>query len=133
MNRDPITINGKEWLYDPATRTHRRAEDIERADGNTNMAAVPAAAAQRNRRDARNAKAKGCAISQRVDIEIRTFRVHSCDTEAVCIKHANDAIVSRGVISDDSAEEVASIKFFACEKVAEYEEEGHLITLRVCE
>ena len=133
MNRDPIIINGKEWVYDPSSRTHRRAEDVQRADGNTNMAAVSVAAPQRDRRDARNAKAKGCAISQRVDVEIRTYRVHSCDTEAVAIKHAIDAIVSRGVISDDSAAEVASIKFFACEKVAEYEEEGHLITLRVCE
>ena len=133
MNRAPIIINGKEWVYDSRTGTHRRAEDFERADRNTDLAAVPAAAPQRNRRDAPHETCKGVAISKRVDVEVRTYRVHTCDTEAVCIKHAIDAIVSRGVISDDSASEVASIKFFACEKVAEYKEEGHLITLRVCE
>jgi hypothetical protein len=97
------------------------------------MAAVPATAKQRAKRKTSVRRRKDCAISQRVDIEVHSFRVHTCDTEAVFIKHAIDAIVDRGVISDDSAKEVASVKYYAAEKADTREEEGHLITLRVAQ
>jgi hypothetical protein len=130
MNRDPIEINGRIWIYDASSRTHRPAETVD--NRSRNLAAVPVAAEQRVKRKARHATKKDCAISERVDIEVYTYRVHTCDTEAVFIKHAIDAIVDRGVIQDDSAAEVASIKFYAAEKVATYEEEGHRIVLRAC-
>jgi hypothetical protein len=133
MNRDPITINGKEWIYDARTRTHRPAEAVANgeATGNRNLAAVPAPAKQRAKRKKQVRRSEDCQISERVDIEVRTYRVHTCDTEAVFFKHALDAIVDRRVISDDTAEKVASIKFFAAEKVSAYEEEGHRIIIRV--
>lgn len=96
------------------------------------VASVPAPAEQRTKGKKQIRRSKDCAISERVDIEVRTYRVHPCDTEAVFFKHALDAIVERGVISDDSAKEVASIKYYACEKVRTYEEEGHLIKIIPC-
>jgi hypothetical protein len=131
---DPVNINGNWWHYDATTRTHRPAELItKRADRNQDMAAIPAAVKQRAKRKASTVSRKDCAISKRVDIEIRSFRVHTCDTEAVFVKHAIDAIVDRGVIANDSAKEVASIKFYAAEKADTRKEEGHLITLRVAQ
>jgi hypothetical protein len=139
----PIEICGKWFFWDARTRTHKPADSKPakpskqpskqpRAAGDRDLAPVPAPAQQRTKRKKQVRRGKDCAISQRVDIEVRTYRVHTCDTEAVFIKHALDAIVDRGVISDDSAAEVASIKFYAAEKVAAYEQEGHLITIRPC-
>jgi hypothetical protein len=131
---DPVNINGNWWHYDERTRTHRPAGLIaKRADRDQDMAAVPAPAKQRAKRKTSVRRRKDCAIGQRVDIEVRSFRVHTCDTEAVFIKHAIDAIVDRGVISDDSAKEVASVKYYAVEKADTRKEEGHLITLRVAQ
>jgi hypothetical protein len=133
----PIEICGKWFIWNAHTGRHQPAETSKPgrkpAERGSDLAPVPAAAQQRAKRKASRRARKDCAISERVDIEVRTFRVHTCDTEAVFIKHALDAIVDRGVISDDSAKEVASIKFFAAEKVSAYEEEGHLITIRVAQ
>jgi hypothetical protein len=138
----PIEICGKWFFWDARTRTHRPADSKSpgskpakqpRAKRDCDLAPVPAPAKQRAKRKKQVRRGKDCTISQRVDIEVRTYRVHTCDTEAVFFKHALDAIVDRGVISDDSAQEVASIKFYAAERVAAYEEEGHLITIRVAQ
>jgi hypothetical protein len=132
---EPVNINGRWWIYDAESRTHKPASGepvAARTKGSKDMAAVPASAEQRTKRKESVRRRKGCTISQRVDIEVRTYRVHTCDTEAVFFKHALDAIVERGVISDDSAKEVASIKYYAAEKVETYEEEGHLITIIPC-
>ena len=54
-------------------------------------------------------------------------------TDAVFAKHAIDAIVDRRVISQDTAQKVASVKYNACQEAASYSEEGHMITIRVAE
>jgi hypothetical protein len=133
----PIEICGKWYFWDAHTRRHKRAEDFpvnpartrKSEAGDRDLASVPVAPEQRTRRKKPLRRSEDCEISQRVDVEIHTFRVHSCDTDAVFIKHALDAIVDRRVISQDTAEKIASIKFLAAEKVATYEEEGHLVKI----
>jgi len=137
----PIEICGKWFIWDARTRRHRPAEERpakpartrKSEAGDRDLASVPVAPEQRTRRKKPLRRSQDCEISQRVDIEIHTYRVHSCDTDAVFIKHALDAIVDRRVISQDTAEKIASIKFLAAEKVATYEEEGHLIKIIAAE
>ena len=129
----PIEICGKWFIWNAHTGRHQPAEAAKPANRDPDLAPVPASAKQRAKRKKQVRRGEDCTISQRVDIEIRTYRVHTCDTEAVFFKHALDAIVDRRVISDDTAEKVASIKFFAAEKVSAYEEEGHMITIRVAQ
>lgn len=136
----PIEICGKWFIWNAHTGRHQPAEAVrpdrkpsKPTQGDTDLAPVPAPAKQRTKRKKQVRRSEDCEISQRVDIEVRTYRVHTCDTEAVFFKHALDAIVDRRVISNDTAEKVASIKFFAAEKVSAYEEEGHMITIRVAQ
>ena len=129
MNRDPIIICGKEFVYDPRTGTYKPAE----AKRDNDQAAIPATAAQRNKRNALPKAGKGCAISERVDIEIRSCRVHTADTDAQYFKPSLDGIVDRGVIANDSAKEVRSVRFWAAEKAADETQQGTVITIRVVE
>jgi len=133
----PIEICGKWFIWNAHTGRHQPAETNKPgrkpAERGSDLAPVLAPAKQRTKRKKQVRRGEDCQIGERVDIEVRTYRVHTCDTEAVFFKHALDAIVDRRVISDDTAEKVASIKFFAAEKVSAYEEEGHLITIRVAQ
>jgi hypothetical protein len=130
MNRDPITINGKEWIFDARTRTHRPAEAVGR---NNDRTAIPAAATQRAKRDAPTKACQGYAISERVDISVYSYRVRSCDTEGPSVKAALDGIVDCGVIKDDSAKEVRSVRFWAAEKAENISSQKTIIKIRVAE
>jgi hypothetical protein len=127
MNRDPVTICGKEFVYDPRTGTHKPADTKRDND----RAAIPASVAQRNKRNALPKAGKGCAISERVDIEIRSYRVHTADTDAQYFKPALDGIVDRGVIANDSAKEVRSVRFWAAEKAANESQQKTVIKIKI--
>jgi hypothetical protein len=127
MKRDPITINGKEWTYDARTRTHRPAEAARIDD----RASVSSAAAQRTKRDAPAKTREGYAFNQRVDVEVYTYRVRTCDTEGPSVKAALDGIVACGVIKDDSAKEVESVKFYAVRKAESKATQKTVIEIRV--
>ena len=129
MNRDPITINGKTWEWNARTRTHQPAE----AKRDNNRASVPTAAQQRAKRNAPTKTREGYAISSRVDIEVYSFRVHSCDTEGPSAKAAIDGIVDCGVIKDDSAKEVRSVRFWSAEKAEDFASQKTVIKIRVAE
>ena len=129
MNPPPFESNGKRWEYDTMTRTHRPVETPR----NNNRASVPTAAQQRAKRNAPTKTREGYAISSRVDIEVYSFRVHSCDTEGPSAKAAIDGIVDCGVIKDDSAKEVRSVRFWSAEKAEDFASQKTVIKIRVAE
>jgi hypothetical protein len=130
---DPIELNGKWWFYDARTRTHKPADGPKRAKRNRDRTAVSTAAAQRTERHASAKACQGYAISKRVSIEVYSFRVHSCDTEGPSVKAALDGIVNCGVIKDDSAKEIESVKFYASQQVESEAEQKTRIVITVVE
>jgi hypothetical protein len=131
---DPIELNGKWWFYDARTRTHKPADgQPKRAKRDRDRTAVPATVAQRDKRNALSKARQGCAISSRVDIEIYSYRVHTADTDAPYLKPSLDGIVDCGVIADDSAKEVRSVRFWAAEKAESEAEQKTRIVIRVVE
>jgi hypothetical protein len=129
MNREPFESNGKRWEYDAETRTHRPVDTPR----NNNRASVPSAAPQRAKRNAPIKTREGYAISERVDIEVYSYRVNTCDTEGPSVKAALDRIVDCRVIKDDSAKEVRSVRFWSAEKAEDFASQKTVIKIRVVE
>jgi hypothetical protein len=129
-NRDPIEINGRIWEYDATTSTHR---PVNRADRNNDRASVSATVKQRTKRNALSKASKGSTISSRVDIEIYSYRVHTADTDAPYLKPCLDGIVDSGLIANDSAKEVRSVRFWAAEKAETISSQKTIIKIRVVE
>jgi hypothetical protein len=101
MNRDPIEINGRIWIYDASSRTHRPAEavnhnhdpgevaDVESTFGNESFSA-----------------GEGPAFVARVSIEIISYRVRLADPSGISEKAAIDGLVNCGILADDSLREI---------------------------
>jgi hypothetical protein len=105
VNRDPITINGKEWIFDARTRTHRPAEAVDNHNdpGETSDVELPASCQSL-------AASKGAAFVAQVDITIVHYRSRLADPDGISIKAAIDGLVMCGILKDDSAKEVREIR-----------------------
>jgi hypothetical protein len=106
VNRDPITICGKEFVYDSRTRTHRPAEavDYDNDSGKASDVELPA-----SRQSV--AACKGAAFDSRVDIEIVSYRSRLADADGISAKAAIDGLVAAGILRDDSAKEVSEVRY----------------------
>jgi len=125
MNREPVTINGKTWIYDPKTKTHRPADRV--ADGGS---AVPAANVEPSPRNAPAAEKQALPFDSPVCIEILSYRCRLCDTDNVSGKAAIDGTVNCGILRDDSTKEVSEVRYRQ-EKVQSIgQEETYLIFTR---
>jgi hypothetical protein len=105
MNRDPITINGKEWIYDARTRTHRPAEAVDHHNDSGKAADV-----ERNPSNEPVAKGKAAAFDTPVGVRIVSYRSRLADPDNISGKAAVDGCVHCGILRDDSAKEIASYR-----------------------
>ena len=105
-NRDPITINGKEWEYDARTRTHRPKAKAasDNAAGQTANVELP------TRRESVGA-GKGAAFNSRVDITIVSYRVRLADADGISGKAAIDGLVNFGILADDTTKEIREVRY----------------------
>jgi len=106
VNRDPITICGKEFVYDSRTGTHRPAEAVD-YDNDSGQAADMELPASRQS----VAACKGAAFDSRVDIEIVSYRSRLADADGISAKAAIDGLVAAGILRDDSAKEVSEVRY----------------------
>ena len=106
MNRDPITINGKEWLYDPRTRTHRPAEAVDNNNDSGQVADVELPTSRES-----VAAGKGATPFARASIEIVSYRVRLADADGISAKAAIDGLVMCGILKDDTTKEVSEVRY----------------------
>ena len=106
MNRDPITICGKEFVYDSRTGTHRPAEAVNHDHDSGKVADVELPTSCQS-----VAAGKGAAFGSRVDIEIVSYRLRLADADGISGKAAIDGIVAAGILRDDSAKEVREVRY----------------------
>jgi hypothetical protein len=126
MNRDPITINGKEWLYDPRTRTHRPADAVAN-DHNSGQAAdveLPASGQSVQ-------TCQGAAFGSRVDIEIVSYRSRLADADGISGKAAIDGLVAAGILRDDSAKEVREVRYRQIKVQNETDEKTEIVITEI--
>ena len=69
------------------------------------------------------------SFDSRVGITVLAYRCRLIDTDGLAAKAAIDAIVACGVIRDDSAREVAWVRYEACVKVKDPDEEKTVIII----
>jgi hypothetical protein len=106
MNRDPITINGKDWIFDARTRTHRPAEAVANDYDSGQAADVELSVSGQSVQTC-----QGAAFDSRVDIEIVSYRSRLADADGISGKAAIDGLVAAGILRDDSAKEVREVRY----------------------
>jgi len=106
MNRDSITICGKEFVYDSRTGTHRPAEAV-----NHNRTADLPADVEPRPGDESVGEKSALPFNTPVRIEIISHRSRLCDTDGVSHKACIDGLVHCGVLRDDSPAEVAEVSY----------------------
>jgi hypothetical protein len=106
MNRDPITICGKEFVYDSRTGTHRPSEAVDN-DNDSGQAADVELPASREP----VAAGKGAAFDSRVSVEIVSYRVRLADADGISAKAAIDGLVMCGILADDTTKEISEVRY----------------------
>jgi Holliday junction resolvase RusA-like endonuclease len=105
MNRDPITICGKEFVYDPRTGTHKPAEAV-----NYDNAAGQAANVEPDTTAKPLGKRAATQFDTPVSIRIVSYRSRLADPDNISGKAAIDGCVHCNILRDDTANEVASYR-----------------------
>jgi len=126
MNRDPITINGKEWVYDSRTGTHRRAEAV-----NYNNDSGQAADVELPASGGRARKDESTAPFTRASIEVVSYRTRLADADGISAKAAIDGIVMCGILRDDSPKEVSEVRYRQVKVKNESEEKTEIVITEV--
>jgi hypothetical protein len=126
MNRDPITINGKEWIFDARTRTHRPAEAVD-YDNDSGQAADVELPASRQP----VAAGKGAAFNSRVSIEIVSYRVRLADADGISAKAAIDGLVMCGILADDTTKEISEVRYRQVKVKNEADEKTEIVITEV--
>jgi len=126
MNRDPIEINGKVWIYDASSRTHRPAEAVDH-NYNSGQAADMELPAGRKR----SRKDEGSAPFARVSIEIVSYRSRFADADGISAKAAIDGVVAAGILRDDSAKEISEVRYRQVRVQNEADEKTEIVITEV--
>lgn len=126
MSRNPITINGKQYVYDETSRTHRRIEDIAKEAGDCAASAAPDM--ERPARHESVQAEQGLPFNTPVSITIISHRVRLCDPDNVSAKACIDGLVHCGILRDDSPKEVSEVRYRQI-KVKNREEEKTVIEI----
>lgn len=124
-DRDPFTINGRTWVYDPSSRTHKPA-GIAPAAGD--HAPGSAANVEPASGDGALAEKKGARFDTPVSITIISHRVRLTDADNCSAKAAIDGLVHCGILRDDSPKEVTEVSYRQV-KVKNREEEKAVIEI----
>jgi hypothetical protein len=126
VNRDPITICGKEFVYDSRTGTHRPAEAVDNDNDSGQVADVELPASSEP-----VAACKGAAFDSRVDIEIVSYRSRLADADGISAKAAIDGLVAAGILRDDSAKEVSEVRYRQVKVKNEADEKTEIVITEV--
>jgi hypothetical protein len=126
MNRDPITICGKEFVYDARTRTHRPAEAVDNHNDSGQAADVELPASRQS-----VAACKGAAFDSRVDIEIVSYRSRLADADGISAKAAIDGLVMCGILADDTTKEVSEVRYRQVKVKNEADEKTEIVITEV--
>jgi len=126
MNRDPITINGKEWIYDARTRTHRPAEAVANNNDSGQAADVELPAGGQSVQ-----ASQGAAPNTRNDIEIVSYRSRLADADGISAKAAIDGCVAAGILRDDSAKYVREVRYRQVKVQNETDEKTEIVITEV--
>jgi hypothetical protein len=126
MNRDPIEINGRMWLYDPSSRTHRRAEAVDHNNDSGQAADVELPTSC-----GRAGKDESSAPFARASIEIVSYRTRLADADGISAKAAIDGIVMCGILRDDSPKEVSEVRYRQVKVKNESEEKTEIVITEV--
>jgi hypothetical protein len=126
MNRDPIEINGRIWIYDPSSRTHRPAEAVD-YDNDSGQAADMELPASRQS----VAACKGAAFDSRVSVEIVSYRVRLADADGISAKAAIDGLVMCGILADDTTKEISEVRYRQVKVKNEADEKTEIVITEV--
>jgi len=126
VNRDPIEINGRIWIYDASSRTHRPAEAVDNNNNPGQTADVELPAGRK-----RSRKNEGAAFTSRVSIEIVSYRSRFADADGISAKAAIDGIVAAGVLRDDSAKEISEVRYRQVRVQSEADEKTEIVITEV--
>jgi hypothetical protein len=126
VNRDPITICGKEFVYDARTGTHRPAEAVDNDNDSGQAADVELPTSSEP-----VAAGKGAAFDSRVDIEIVSYRLRLADSDGISAKAAIDGLVAAGILRDDSAKEVSEVRYRQVKVKNEADEKTEIVITEV--
>jgi hypothetical protein len=126
VNRDPITICGKEFVYDSRTRTHRPAEAVDN-DNDSGQAADMELPASRQS----VAACKGAAFDSRVSITIVSYRSRLADADGISAKAAIDGLVMCGILADDTTKEISEVRYRQVKVKNEADEKTEIVITEV--
>lgn len=124
-DRGPFTINGRTWVYDPSSRTHKPAGIAPAANDR------PAGSAADLEPPAGYASAQAeqsLPFDSPVSITVISHRVRLCDPDNVSAKACIDGLVHCGILRDDSPKEVSEVRYRQV-KVKNREEEKTVIEI----
>jgi hypothetical protein len=126
MNRDPITICGKEFVYDSRTRTHRPAEAVDNDNDSGQAADVELPTSSEP-----VAAGKGAAFNSRVSVEIVSYRVRLADADGISAKAAIDGLVMCGILADDTTKEISEVRYRQVKVKNEADEKTEIVITEV--
>ena len=126
MNRDPIEINGRIWIYDPSSRTHRPAEAVDHDNDSGKAADVELPTSRKPM-----AAGKGAAPFARASIEIVSYRVRLADADGVSAKAAIDGLVMCGVLADDTTKEISEVRYRQVKVKNESDEKTEIVITEI--
>jgi hypothetical protein len=126
MNRDPIEINGRIWIYDPSSRTHRPSEAVDN-DNDSGQAADVELPASREP----VAACKGAAFDSRVSITIVSYRSRLADADGISAKAAIDGLVMCGILADDTTKEISEVRYRQVKVKNEADEKTEIVITEV--
>ena len=126
MNRDPITICGKEFVYDSRTRTHRPAEAVDHNHKSGQVADRELSASRQSM-----AAGKGAAFDSPVNLEIVSYRSRLADADGISAKAAIDGLVMCGILSDDTTKEIREVRYRQVKVKNANEEKTEIVIERI--
>ena len=110
------------------TKVINEAKDMPEHESN-NRAALPIADMEQDISDAAVDKEKAEGFSTLVNIRVISYRARKHDPDGVSVKAVLDGIVRRGILADDSTEQIKSITF----ESRKSKEEKTIIEIESCQ
>jgi hypothetical protein len=128
---DPININGRWWLYDAKSRTHKPADGKPEPRPNRRDDPGQAANVELPTRSEPMAAGKGAAFDSPVDITVVSYRSRLCDADGISAKAAIDGLVMCGILADDTTKEIREVRYRQVKVKNANEEKTELIIERI--
>jgi hypothetical protein len=108
---EPVNINGRRWIYDAESRTHKPCENKPTALQNRCDDPGQAANVELPTRGEPVAACKGAAFDSRVSVEVVSYRSRLADADGISAKAAIDGLVMCGILADDTTKEISEVRY----------------------